>query len=165
MDQARRIFEPLAKLCNQHLSTILEHQATDTEGRSLARLLRTKPNDLQYELFEENISFEDAIDDLEPIICHAADVISETRKPAMPDKWVTHRAKVLQEQLTVRKKIDTQEAIATISRDERWLDDKKGERYIAIRAMKMVADIAPLKAIYSPGTRVARSILVWTGVY
>ena len=103
MNQMQKVFTSLTSLATETLSSLIEHQTVDTQGRELAWLLKSRPNDLQAKLSLKETSYQDAVVTLGSLVHNAVDFISQGRKPALPEGWTTHRAKILLERLTVMK--------------------------------------------------------------
>jgi len=144
----QRMFSCLEKLSVKSVSILSEHEADSQEIRELARELRQKPNDLRASLSMCEITYQDAFEELTPLLHAATGKIATFKKKGLPITKVEHRARMLLERLSLLEGVTTSDAIKFISGDEGRL---KVHREEAIRAMKKAASLDPHKAVFCQG--------------
>ena len=140
----QRMFTCLERLAIKTASTLADHEATSEDERDLARQLRTKPDELRSYLSMGEISYQDAFEELAPILHAATSKIAETKKLGLPVTRVEHRARILLETLRRMDCITTADAIKIIFGDE----GRMIKREQALRAMRKAAQLEPHRAIF-----------------
>jgi hypothetical protein len=143
----QRMFSCLEKLSVKSVSILSEHEADSQEIRELARELRQKPNDLRASLSMCEITYQDAFEELTPLLHAATTRIGQTRKRGLPVTKAEHRARILLEILSRRDSITTKDSINIIAGDEGRIP----QRHEATRAMIKAAFLEPHKAAYLKG--------------
>jgi hypothetical protein len=151
----QRMFTCLEKLAMKTASTLADHEATSEDERDLARQLRTKPDELRSYLSMYEISYQDAFEELAPILHAATSKIAEKKKLGLPVTRVEHRARILLETLRRLECITTSDAIKIIFGDE----GRMPKREQALRAMRKAAQLEPHRAIFVKGSGGLRSEL------
>jgi hypothetical protein len=144
----QRMFTCLERLAIKTASTLADHAATSEDERDLARQLRTKPDELRSYLSMGEISYQDAFEELAPILHAAASKIAETKKLGLPVTRIEHRARILLETLRRMDRITTADAIKIIFGDEGHMP----KREQALRAMRKAAQLEPHRAIFVKGS-------------
>ena len=144
----QRMFTCLERLATKTASTLADHEATSESERDLARQLRTKPDELRSYLSMGEISYQDAFEELAPILHAAASKIAETKKLGLPVTRIEHRARILLETLRRLDCITTADAIKIIFGDE----GRMIKREQALRAMRKAAQLEPHRAIFVKGS-------------
>lgn len=144
----QRMFTCLERLAMKSASTLADHEATSEDERDLARQLRTKPDELRSYLSMGEISYQDAFEELAPILHAAASKIAETKKLGLPVTRIEHRARILLETLKRLDCITTTDAIKIIYGDEGHMP----KREQALRAMRKAAQLEPHRALFEKGS-------------
>jgi len=155
----QRMFTCLERLATKTLSTLADHEAKDEEAMKIARRLRTMPNDLRSKLAMDEITFQDAFEQLAPTIYAAAAKISTFKKLGLPTTWNEHRARVLLFVLSDMEEITTADAIKVIYGDEGRILHRKD----VLRAMRKAATLEPYRCLFAVGSNGMRSTLKWIG--
>ena len=144
----QRMFTCLERLAIKTASTLADHEATSEDERDLARQLRTKPDELRSYISMSEISYQDAFEELAPILHAAASKIAEKKKLGLPVTKIEHRARILLETLRRLECITTADAIKIIFGDEGHMP----KREQALRAMRKAAQLEPHRAIFVKGS-------------
>jgi len=144
----QRMFTCLERLAIKTASTLADHEATNETERDLARQLRTKPDELRSYISMSEISYQDAFEELAPILHAAASKIAEKKKLGLPVTKIEHRARILLETLRRLECITTADAIKIIFGDEGHMP----KREQALRAMRKAAQLEPHRAIFVKGS-------------
>ena len=155
----QKMFTCLDRLSVKILATLADHEAQDEEVMKIARRLRTVPNDLRSKLAMDEITFQDAFEQLAPIIYAAATKISTFKKLGLPITWNEHRARILLLVLSDLGEITTSDAIKIIAGDEGRTLCRKDVH----RAMRKAATLEPYRCFFTAGSNGMRSTLKWIG--
>ncbi|OPY55453.1 MAG: hypothetical protein A4E49_00413 [Methanosaeta sp. PtaU1.Bin112] len=154
----KSFFDMLERISVDILAPILEHEATDSNSRDIARELRVRPDELRHYLIKGEKSYLEAIAELSPFLKAAKNKLMEKRKRGAAEGNNDHRAKLLLEKLELRREIRIAQAIDIIDGDE----GARPNYAMARRAMKRAAEIEPNNVLFIQGVNGGiGSILKW----
>ena len=157
IDEYQRKFQLQERWVRDAIKVIEPLDQTSPDIQDIMHMLRTRPQELRDEVMAGKISYQDAFDELAPILIVALKQVARSHVKEVAKTKVCIRAEYLTLQMQTRKAINTQTAIDLITGRE--MLEKPVSRATALRAMELAALTNPKLIFEREARKVAR--LVW----
>jgi len=157
IDEYQRKFQLQERWIRDAIKIIEPLDQTSPEIQDIMHMLRTRPQELREEVMAKKISYQDAFDELAPILVVTLKQVAKSHVKEVAKTKVCIRAEYLAMQMQTRKSITTQTAIDLITGREEL--EKPISRSMALRAMELAALSNP-KLLFEEVER-KKKRLVW----
>lgn len=157
IDEYQRKFQLQERWVRDAIKIIEPLDQTTPEIQDIMHMLRTRPQELRDEVMAKKISYQDAFDELAPILVVTLKQVAKSHVKEVAKTKVCIRAEYLAMQMQTRKSITTQTAIDLITGREEL--EKPISRSMALRAMELAALSNP-KLLFEEVER-KKKRLVW----